>query len=83
MDGEKHFWAAGRTIGTWIEIDVDGHRAGLEPDDPAVVDLGRVVRDAPGLDLAGVLTHAGGAYGCESALGLERHAEQEQQREHH
>jgi D-serine deaminase-like pyridoxal phosphate-dependent protein len=72
--------AAGRTIGTWIEIDVDGHRAGLEPDDPAVVDLGRVVQDAPGLDLAGVLTHAGGAYDCESEIGLERHAEQERRR---
>lgn len=72
--------AAGRTIDAWIEIDVDGHRAGLEPDEPLVVELGRFLQDTPGIRLAGVLTHAGGAYDCRTAAALERHAEQERRR---
>ncbi|MEJ2383700.1 MAG: alanine racemase [Xanthomonadales bacterium] len=72
--------AAGRTVDAWIEIDVDGHRAGLEADDPALIALGRVVTEAPGLRLAGVLTHAGGAYGCRTTGELVRHAEQERRR---
>jgi D-serine deaminase-like pyridoxal phosphate-dependent protein len=72
--------AAGRTVDAWIEIDVDGHRAGLEPDDPALIGLGRLLQDTPGIRLAGVLTHAGGAYDCRTADELERHAEQERRR---
>ena len=70
----------GRDIGAWIEIDVDGHRAGLTPDDPALIDVARVLHEAPGVRLAGVLTHAGGAYDCHPATELERHAEQERRR---
>ena len=69
--------AAGRTVDAWIEIDSDGHRAGLEAQDPLLVRLARLLRDTPGIRLAGVLTHAGGAYGCRSAQELELHAEQE------
>jgi len=72
--------AAGRSIGAWIEVDVDGHRAGLAPDDPVLIDVARVLHEAPGVLLAGVLTHAGGAYDCRSATELERHAEQERRR---
>ena len=52
--------AAGVPIPALIEIDCDGHRAGLEPDDPAVVEVGRRLDD--GAELRGVMTHAGGSY---------------------
>lgn len=44
-----------------LEIDCDGHRAGLAPDDPLLVILSRMLRDG-GQEVRGVLTHAGGAY---------------------
>jgi D-serine deaminase-like pyridoxal phosphate-dependent protein len=72
--------ALGQTLHAWIEIDVDGHRAGLAPDDPLLIDVARVLHAAPEVRLAGVLTHAGGAYDCRSAIALERHAEQERRR---
>lgn len=70
----------GVTFDGWIEIDVDGHRAGLEPDDPMVVETGRVLQASPNTTLAGVMTHAGESYACRSAEALERHAEQERRR---
>jgi len=72
--------ATGQVVDAWIEIDVDGHRAGLQPDDPVLVDVARAVHETPGTRLAGVLTHAGGAYDCRSADALESHAEQERRR---
>lgn len=69
--------AAGRTVEAWIEIDSDGLRAGLEPDDPRVVEIGRFMQSTEGIRLAGVMTHAGGSYDCRSASEIERHAEQE------
>jgi D-serine deaminase-like pyridoxal phosphate-dependent protein len=47
-------------IPTQIEIDCDGHRGGLKPDAPALVEIGRILHDAGCLD--GVLTHAGESY---------------------
>jgi D-serine deaminase-like pyridoxal phosphate-dependent protein len=51
---------AGIALPTQIEIDCDGHRGGLRPDDPALLAIGRVLHDAGCLD--GVLTHAGESY---------------------
>jgi D-serine deaminase-like pyridoxal phosphate-dependent protein len=51
---------AGLPIPTQIEIDCDGHRGGLRPDDPALPEIGRILHDAGCLD--GVLTHAGESY---------------------
>ncbi|MBT8050195.1 MAG: alanine racemase [Gammaproteobacteria bacterium] len=64
----------------WIEVDVDGHRAGLEPEDPQLVELGRGLQSASGIELRGVMTHAGGSYNCRNMAELEAHAEQERQR---
>lgn len=67
--------ASGTRIPALIEIDCDGHRAGLAPHDPALVEIGRVLaRDA---ELRGVLTHAGESYGVVGAEGLAAFAEQE------
>ena len=53
-----------------IEIDSDGHRGGLSPEDPLLVEIGRILH-AGGL-LLGVLTHAGDSY---NAYGSDAHAE--------
>lgn len=71
--------AAARAVklpGVLIEIDCDGHRGGLAPNDPELVNIARILRDA-GLDLRGVLTHAGESYGCRNGVGLAEAAEAE------
>ncbi|CAH0282106.1 D-threo-3-hydroxyaspartate dehydratase [Agrobacterium fabrum] len=59
-----------------IEIDSDGHRAGLNPDDPALIDIGRILHEE-GAVLRGVVTHAGESYGVVGAEALAAFAERE------
>jgi D-serine deaminase-like pyridoxal phosphate-dependent protein len=59
-----------------IEIDCDGHRGGLVPDDPAIAQIADILR-AGGVELRGVLTHAGESYGCRNGIGLAEAAEGE------
>lgn len=56
-----------------IEIDSDGHRAGVSPADPLLIEIGRRL----GIALAGVMTHAGASYGCRTTDEFEAMAEQE------
>ena len=51
-------------LGVFIEIDVDGERAGIRPDDPALVPIARTLDAAPHIELRGVMTYAGAAYHC-------------------
>lgn len=51
---------AGVAVPTQIEVDCDGHRGGLKPDAPELVEIGHVLHEAGCLD--GVLTHAGESY---------------------
>ncbi len=60
-----------------IEIDCDGHRAGLKPGDPTIVEVGRLLDGDAGTILAGVMTHAGASYDCRSEAALIAMAEQE------
>jgi len=53
--------ASGIAIPAMIEIDSDGHRSGLTPDDPALVAVGRALHEG-GAVLEGVLCHAGESY---------------------
>lgn len=63
--------SAGAPVPALIEIDTDGHRAGVVPDDAErLVAIGRALTG--GGELRGVMTHAGGSYG---AFGAEAHAE--------
>ena len=48
-----------------IEIDCDGHRSGLKPDDPALIDIARALASSRA-KVCGVMTHAGGSYDCRS-----------------
>ncbi len=60
-----------------LEIDCDGHRSGLSPDDPLILDLARLISAGPGTHLLGVMTHAGGSYECADTACLIAAAEQE------
>jgi len=59
-----------------IEIDCDGHRGGLLPNDAAVVEIASILRLAD-IELRGVLTHAGESYACRNGIGLAEAAEGE------
>jgi D-serine deaminase-like pyridoxal phosphate-dependent protein len=65
--------AEGVPIEALIEIDSDGHRAGVAPDNPLLIEIGRML----GRSLAGVMTHAGASYDCRSRDEFETMAEQE------
>jgi D-serine deaminase-like pyridoxal phosphate-dependent protein len=65
--------AKGVPIEALIEIDSDGHRAGVAADDPLLIGIGRAL----GTSLAGVMTHAGASYDCRSPDEFEAMAEQE------
>ncbi|WP_223819697.1 DSD1 family PLP-dependent enzyme [Cupriavidus cauae] len=62
-----------------IEIDTDGHRSGVKPEDPVLLEIGAALdgKEGQGAWLAGVLTHAGDSYNCRSAAAIEALAEQE------
>lgn len=59
-----------------IEIDCDGHRAGVSASDPLLVEIGRALHQG-GAELRGVMAHAGESYSCRSVKALEQAAEQE------
>jgi D-serine deaminase-like pyridoxal phosphate-dependent protein len=63
----------GVPIEALIEIDSDGHRAGVAPGDPLLIEIGRRLGDR----LAGVMTHAGASYDCRTRDQFEAMAEQE------
>jgi len=53
--------AAGIPIPAMIEINADGHRSGLTPQDAELIRVGQILHDG-GAELAGVLCHAGDSY---------------------
>jgi D-serine deaminase-like pyridoxal phosphate-dependent protein len=63
----------GVAVEALIEIDSDGHRAGVAADDPLLIDIGTRL----GESLAGVMTHAGASYDCRTRAEFEAMAEQE------
>jgi D-serine deaminase-like pyridoxal phosphate-dependent protein len=65
--------ANGTLVQALIEIDSDGHRAGVAPGDPLLVEIGQRL----GPSLAGVMTHAGASYDCRTRDEFEAMAEQE------
>ncbi|MFN9448212.1 MAG: alanine racemase [Rubrivivax sp.] len=70
--------ATGGRLGVLIEVDVDGERAGLLPDAPALLTIGQRLQAAGLLD--GVMTHGGGSYGMRGEAALQAFAEQERSR---
>lgn len=68
-----HSRAGGRAIPALIEIDTDGHRAGVAPSDAERL-RALAAELTRGGELRGVLTHAGASYGARGAAELERFA---------
>ncbi len=64
---------SGKAIPTLIEIDSDGHRAGVLPESDDLIAIGRTL----GASLAGVMTHAGDSYNCTTVEAIRAIAEQE------
>ncbi len=69
----------GHAFDVMIEVDTDGHRAGIEPDSPLLLQVGQAIHDS-GARLAGVMTHAGASYDCRTPEALQAMAEQERSR---
>jgi len=63
----------GAALPALIEIDSDGHRAGVKPEDARLTAIGRVL----GSNLRGVMTHAGGSYDCKSTGEIRVYADRE------
>lgn len=59
-----------------IEVDSDGHRSGVAPEAPELLDIAAALR-SQGLEVGGVMTHAGESYNCRSLDALRAIAEQE------
>ena len=70
--GREH----GEVFEVWVEIDTDGHRSGIKPEEAALIDVGRALHDG-GMKLGGVVTHAGSSYDLNTPEALARMAEQE------
>jgi D-serine deaminase-like pyridoxal phosphate-dependent protein len=66
---------AGRTLDVLVEVDTGMRRAGALPH--AVPELAGQVARTPGLEFAGILTHAGHAHDAAGQLGIEQVARQE------
>ena len=66
----------GRDVEVLVEVDTGLHRLGRPPGPPTADLVGRVAR-VPGVQLAGLLTHAGHAYRSPTAAELRRLAERE------
>ncbi|HEX3200310.1 MAG TPA: alanine racemase, partial [Actinomycetes bacterium] len=66
----------GRDVEVLVEVDTGLHRLGRPPGPPTADLVGRVAR-VPGVQVAGLLTHAGHAYRAPTATELRRLAERE------
>jgi threo-3-hydroxy-D-aspartate ammonia-lyase len=71
--------AAGHPFDVMIEIDTDGHRAGVTPESDRLLEIGRVLHRG-GARLKGVMTHAGASYDLHTPDALAAMAEQERAR---
>jgi len=66
----------GEAFEVWIEVDTDGHRSGIRPEAPALLEVATVLHQG-GARLGGVMTHAGSSYDLYTPQALEAMAEQE------
>jgi len=64
-------------VGVYIKIDVGLHRVGLKPESEALVPLAQLLENSRSLELIGLLSHAGHAYGAGSLAAIRDIAESE------
>jgi D-serine deaminase-like pyridoxal phosphate-dependent protein len=70
--GDQH----GETFEVWIEVDTDGHRSGITPEQHTLLEVGRILHEN-GVKVGGVMTHAGSSYELDTPEALAALAEQE------
>jgi D-serine deaminase-like pyridoxal phosphate-dependent protein len=63
--------AKGRTWSVFVMVDCGYHRDGVDPTDPASVELARMLADSPTTTLAGCYTHGGHSYSSASAAAVQ------------
>jgi D-serine deaminase-like pyridoxal phosphate-dependent protein len=68
---------AGVRLDLFLKVDCGYHRCGVEPGDPAALDIPRLIHDSRHLRFAGILTHAGHSYHARSKDELFRLARHE------
>ncbi|MFL9996685.1 DSD1 family PLP-dependent enzyme [Paraburkholderia sediminicola] len=66
----------GETFDVWIEVDTDGHRSGITPEQDTLLEVGRILHEN-GITVGGVMTHAGSSYELHTPEALAALAEQE------
>ncbi|HKD12380.1 MAG TPA: alanine racemase [Thermoanaerobaculia bacterium] len=69
------FGAAGRRLGVLLKIDTGLHRVGVAPE--RALETALRIAELPGIELAGIFTHAGHAYRQETPEGIEAVARSE------
>lgn len=67
----------GLPLHVWLKVDCGYHRAGVDPESPAALELARRLAESPRLVFDGLLTHSGHAYHAKSRAELAAIAEQE------
>ena len=60
-----------------IEVDTGERRSGVSPGADALLEIAAILGSAPGVTLAGIMTHAGNSYQCRSLEAVEGVAEDE------
>ena len=70
--GDQH----GETFEVWIEVDTDGHRSGITPEQDTLLEVGRILHEN-GVKVGGVMTHAGSSYELDTPQALAALAERE------
>jgi D-serine deaminase-like pyridoxal phosphate-dependent protein len=68
--------AHGEKFPVLIEVDTDGHRSGLHPEGDELLKVAAALHDG-GMEVKGVMTHAGSSYELNTPYALEALAEQE------
>jgi D-serine deaminase-like pyridoxal phosphate-dependent protein len=67
----------GLAIEALVEVDTDGKRAGVDPEDDLLIEIAQRLSFGPGARFAGVMTHAGGSYSARTLGEFEAIAERE------
>jgi D-serine deaminase-like pyridoxal phosphate-dependent protein len=76
LDSEAQAQAVAQAgVPALIEIDSDGHRGGLRPEDPVLLETGRILHESG--CLRGVMTHAGESYTVRGAAAHAKFADLE------
>ncbi|MGM3277488.1 DSD1 family PLP-dependent enzyme [Ralstonia sp. 24A2] len=71
-----HYRTHNERCEVWIEVDTDGHRSGITPEQDVLLEVGRILLDG-GIEVGGVMTHAGSSYDLHAQAALVALAEQE------